>query len=359
MESWKECKRILCVRTDNMGDLLMSIPALRALRETFGCSITLLSSSAAARAAPLIEEIDEVIVFQSPWNREEAQPEDTFKLISELRDRAFDAAVIFTVYSQNPLPAALTVFLAGIPRRLAYCRENPYQLLTDWVADAEPYFHILHQVTRDLRLVGSVGAYTQQDRISLSVPAQAWEHARAKILQTGWDSSKPWIVMHPGVSEKKRQYPRQRWIEAGRLLCSLGGFQLLVTGNTAEKEITGELCEVLGPNAFDLAGMLELEEFVALIDQASVVVSVNTATVHLASATATPLVVLYAMTNPQHTPWGVPFRILTFQPPKDLLSKNQVVSFVYQTMLTKVEDDATPENVFNAVTALTDRSLQF
>mgnify|MGYP003350186482 CR=1 FL=1 len=65
------------------------------------------------------------------------------------------AAVIFTVYSQNPLPAALFATWAGIPLRLAYCRENPYALLTDWVPEPEPESFIRHEVQRQIDLVGA------------------------------------------------------------------------------------------------------------------------------------------------------------------------------------------------------------
>ena len=55
-----------------------------------------------------------------------------------LSARRFDAAVIFTVYSQSPLPAALLLLQAGVPLRLAHCRENPYGLLTQWGREREP-----------------------------------------------------------------------------------------------------------------------------------------------------------------------------------------------------------------------------
>ena len=331
----------------------MSVPAFRALKESFGCDLTLLTSPASAPAVSLIEEIDDVIVYESPWNREDTPAENTLALISELRNGSFDAAIIFTVYSQNPLPAALTVFLAGIPRRLAYCRENPYQLLTDWVADKEPYCYISHQVQRDLDLVACVGARTTRDEISLCWSAGAWTNAREKILRAGWHPEKPWMILHAGVSEVKRRYAEKRWIEAARMLHGTGGFQLLFTGVDSERDLTGRLSGQLGEGALDLSGTLSLEEFVALIAHAPVVVTVNTATVHLAAATGTPVVVLYAMTNPQHTPWRVLSRVLAFHPPKDLLSRNQVVRFVYQWLLERVADDASPDNVVRAVMELT------
>src|SRR5687768_8635879 len=128
MNTWASCKKILCVRPDNMGDLLMSSPAISALKETFGCSITVLTSSFAKGICRYIPEIDKVLVWDVPWVKgtEQITPEDFSRIINTVRQEAFDAAVIFTVFSQNPLPAALMLTLAGIPKRLAYCRENPY-----------------------------------------------------------------------------------------------------------------------------------------------------------------------------------------------------------------------------------------
>src|SRR5690349_5233991 len=130
---WDRAEEVLAVRLDALGDVLMTTPALRALKESRpGRRVTLLTSPGGAAVAALVAEIDGVIVYEAPWvkatpPRADARPE--FALIERLRRSRFDAAVIFTVYSQNPLPAAFLCLLAGIPRRLAHCRENPYQVL--------------------------------------------------------------------------------------------------------------------------------------------------------------------------------------------------------------------------------------
>src|SRR4051812_3626543 len=134
VDSWGRARRILCVRLDTMGDVLMTTPAIRALREAqVGRRITLLTSGPGAAIARLVPEIDEVIAYDAPWlkrgaERRDAEPDRA--LIARLRGMKFDAAVIFTVYSQSALPAALLCYLAGIPRTLARCRENPYALLS-------------------------------------------------------------------------------------------------------------------------------------------------------------------------------------------------------------------------------------
>src|SRR5215213_11198584 len=160
MNAWANCKNILCIRADNMGDVIMSSPAIRAVKQGLGCRITLLTSSMGAGIAPYLPEVDEVITYDLPWVKTSNafDPADFLGIIEKLKHYNFDAAIIFTVFSQNPLPAAMLAYLAGIPLRLAYCRENPYELLTHWVPDKEPYSFIKHQVERDLALVNSIGA---------------------------------------------------------------------------------------------------------------------------------------------------------------------------------------------------------
>ncbi len=351
MESWHNCKNILVVRLDNMGDLLMSTPAIRALKESFGSRITVLTSSMAAGIAHHIPEIDEIITFNVPWVKtNNASFSHEFLVLAEvLKARNFDATVIFTVFSQNPMPAIMLTYLADIPNRLAFCRENPYELLTHWLPDPEPYTFIKHQVERDLDLVRSIGATTKNDFISIEVP-EVWESAQKILGKNSIDLQKPWLILHPGVSELKRQYPTEKWIEIGKKLVDFG-FQVLLSGSASEKKLTDEIALGIGINAFSIAGFLSLDEFICLIDEAPLLLSVNTGPVHIAAATQTPVVVLYAQTNPQHTPWKTPSKVLYFEVPEALRSKNEVLKFV-QNLQQKAPQTIEVEAVLKEVTAL-------
>ncbi len=345
-------KNVLCIRTDNMGDLLMSIPALRALKETFGCKITVLLSPATKEIARQVDCIDQTIPFRAPWNRKRTGAEEVAKIIGLLRDSQFDAAVIFTVYSQNPLPAALLALMANIPIRLAYCRENPYQLLTHWVPDKEPYFTIQHQVVRDLKLVKTIGATVSDDRIHLQYPSTAWQAAREKIYAAGGKPEKPWCILHAGVSENKRAYPTKEWKKVGKKLIERFNLQLFCTGNEKQREEINKIVKEIGCGAIALAGRLNISELIALIDHAPFIISVNTVVIHIAAARETPLIVLYALTNPQHTPWKVPCKIFSFHPPAEIQSKNEIVRFVYEMFLKEMPDDSSPNNIVEAVSEL-------
>jgi ADP-heptose:LPS heptosyltransferase len=238
--------------------------------------------------------------------------------------------VVFTVYSQNPLPTAMLLYQAGVPRIAGYCRENPYGLMTDWLPDPEPLSLIRHEVTRQLDLVGALGAPPAGEHFSLRTGPGVAERLAAKLRSRGLDAARPFVVLHPGVSEDKRQYPVPFFAEAARQLARTLGYQILLTGVASEKAMAEEIRRAVGPAALDLTGQLDLEELSALIRNADLVIANNTGPVHVAAAVGTPVVVLYALTNPQHTPWRVPYRLLPFDVPPALRSRNAIIIYAYE-----------------------------
>ncbi|HEU6450647.1 MAG TPA: lipopolysaccharide heptosyltransferase II [Gemmatimonadaceae bacterium] len=320
---WRDARNVLCVRLDALGDVLMSTPAIRALKESVpGRKVTLLTSTSGAAVARMVPELDDVIVYEAPWMKssgaQAALPERAaadLEMIESLRAGSFDAAVIFTVYSQNPLPAALFCHLAGIPRRLAYCRENPYALLTDWAKEEEPERFVRHEVQRQLDLVATLGCSARDERMSLVVSDAARESVRAKLAVRGVDLSAPWLVAHPGATAPSRRYPPELFAEAARLLALENGEQVVFSGGASERELVDEIRHAMVEPSFTVAGELDLAELVALLAEAPLLVSNNTGPVHIAAATGTPVVDIYALTNPQHTPWRVPARVLSHDVP--------------------------------------------
>jgi lipopolysaccharide heptosyltransferase II len=310
---WQSARRILCVRLDTLGDVLMTTPAIRALKESLPEScVTLLTSPAGAEPAAYIPEVDDVLVYEAPWLKASPVRLDS-QFDRAMQDRLrghFDAAVIFTVYSQSPLPAALFCYLADIPLRLAHCRENPYQLLTHWLKETEPEKAIRHEVRRQLDLVATTGSIAQDERLSFRVPARAREYVTARLQAAGLDFSRPWIALHPGVTAPSRQYAPERYAQVARRLSLEDGLQIVFTGKPAEVELVERIRGWMEAPSISMAGQLSLVELAALLEQARLLLSNNTGPVHLAAAVATPVVVVYALTNPQHTPWGVPSRVL-------------------------------------------------
>jgi lipopolysaccharide heptosyltransferase II len=317
--TWESAERLLCIRLDSLGDVLMMTPAIRALRsQRAGRRITLLTSPPGAAVARLVPEIDDVLVYEAPWVKSSpARPDSAFDraVIGRLRDARFDAAVIFTTFSQSPLPAALVCHLADIPLRLAYCHEKPYGLLTDWVPDPEPDQGIRHEVRRQLDLVATVGARTEDERLSLRVSDRARDAVRRLLCERGIGPGSHWAVLHPGSTAASRRYPPELFAEATRRLVAECGWEIVVTGSVAERSLAREIVERAGVAVHDLTGLLDLPDLAALIASAPVLMTNNTGPSHIAAAVGTPVVCLYALTNPQHAPWLVPNRVLSHDVP--------------------------------------------
>lgn len=321
-------RRILCIRPDNMGDVLMSTPAIRALKETFNAHITLLSSSQGAALAPFIPEIDAVVELNVPWIQHLMPDVDMIAAAEKLRALDFDLAVIFTVYSQSQLPAALLAYMAAIPYRVAYCRENPYRLLTCWVPDKEPLQCMdKHQVQRDLDLVAAIGAHTADHRLSLQPDLRLIQDVVRKLDAAGADASKPWCVLHPGTRDARRRFPLEQWQYLAASMAKTG-LQLLITGDQSEQQEAAYIREQVPEACFNLAGALPLAEWIVLIGCSPLLISINSLPVHVAAALQTPVIVLYARTNPQHTPWKVASNVFYFDVPEALKSKNELLRFV-------------------------------
>jgi lipopolysaccharide heptosyltransferase II len=344
VEDWSQVRNLLCVRLDSIGDVLMTTPAMRAFKESLpGCRLTLLTSPAGAAIAPFVPEIDETIEFAAPWMKAASHhsPMTDLALAQSLAVKSFDAAVIFTVYSQNPLPAAYLCYLAGIPRRLAHCHENPYHLLTHWQPDPEPVKLIRHEVERQLALAAAVGCHAADQRLSFSVPAQAKQ--KVGDLALGF----PLVVVHPGASAPSRRYPPESFARAMDLLSERVGCHVVFTGDAHEIALVEGIRSAMGTPSRSLAGQLSLAELGALVDEADLVVSNNTGPAHIAAALGTPLVDLYALTNPQHTPWRVESRVLFHDVPCRNCYKSSCPAG-HHDCLRRVE----PERVAEAATEL-------
>jgi len=182
--------------------------------------------------------------------------------------------VIFSVYSQNPLPAALLCHLAGIGKRLAHCRENPYGLLTDWVAETEPQHGTRHEVERQLALVTQVGASTPDRGMRFNVSPADAASLTHRLSQLGARLNAPYLVIHPGASAASRRYPAERLAEVAGRLAQIADCAIFVTGGRDEAALTAQVSDAHA-NAIDLAGLLSLGELAALIRGASVLISNN------------------------------------------------------------------------------------
>lgn len=327
----------------------MCSPAIRALKEA-KTRITLLTSTSGSAIARLIPEIDDILVLDAPWVKQNSthQKDRLVSTAKELKKNNFEAAIIFTTYSQSPLPAAFLCYLAKIPLRAAYCRENPYQLINCRVPEQEPEEFIRHEVQRQLDLVQQLGYASRNKNLSISLSKKAKLSLKKKLEPL--DLPENWYALHAGSSAPSRRYPPENYAEVIKRLYKNKKVALL-TGQKEEAPILDKLTSRLPEGAFRKILNLNVEELAALIEESPFLISNNTGPVHIASALKTPVVVLYALTNLQHGPWNVSNRVLFHNVPCRLcyksicpqghhyclkkVSSEEVVKAVYSIIKTK------------------------
>ncbi len=122
--------------------------------------------------------------------------------------------------------------------------------------------------------------------------------------------SAAWVVVHPGATASSRRYPSESFAAVVRSLVREHGVEVVLTGSAEEAELVARIRAGAGVRTHSLAGRLSLGELAALIERAAIVITNNTGPAHIAAAMGTSVVDLYALTNPQHTPWRVESRVL-------------------------------------------------
>lgn len=296
-ERWSRARRIVALRLDNMGDVIMAGPALRAIRETLpGAHLALMVSPAGRGAAGLLPWPDQVLSWRSLWQDMGSLPFDPsreFGLIQTLQALRFDAAVIFTSFSQSPHAAGYACYLAGIPLRLGEPKDFGGAVLSDTPSTRCP--PEAHQVERNLRLVEAVGFQTSDRSLAIRISTQDRARAARLLARRGLPRGGPYVLLCPWTSCQARTYVR--FGAAGRLLHRATGLPIVVTGAERGESETAALLDELGPGALSLVGLTTEGELAALVAGARLVLTNNTATMHLADATHTPQVVLFAGTE--------------------------------------------------------------
>src|SRR6266702_7999292 len=219
-ERWHSAQRILAIRLDNLGDVLVTTPAIHAIKASLPTiELSLLTSPVGAQVARLNPDIDEVIVYEAPWmdpwHRLPQNSKREQQVIAMVKERQFDGAIIFTSYHQSSLPAAYLCYLADIPLRLAASIDGPGSLLTTRHKHPE---RMMHEVERGLDLVGAIGLTTHERNLVLKVPDAARAFVFDLLTALKVDKWRPLVVVHPGGSMPARTYPPEMFSQVIDLL---------------------------------------------------------------------------------------------------------------------------------------------
>jgi predicted lipopolysaccharide heptosyltransferase III len=302
--------KILLIQLRRLGDLILTTPAISALREHLPAAQIALAVS--GECAPLLAAIQGL--RQTFLTKRGVRDLSAWM---EIRRAGFDCVVDFT---RNDRSAWLT-FLSGAPQRIvsdrlkikSKIRRRFYNEFVDCAMKQ------MHTADYYLALLQPLGISATADDPLLKLPAAAQQRASSVIADQIRHQS--FVIFHPGSARVEKFWEPERWAAIIEFAANeLGLFPVLSGGSTElERAHLTAIREKLHTIVLDLSGQLDLLSLAALIEYARLLVTVDSAPMHLASAAGTPQVILFGPTNPFHwRPRKSPAAILFGESPEPL-----------------------------------------
>lgn len=317
----RDPKQILLVRTDCLGETVLNVPLVAALKAAFPrARVTWLVNPALVellRAAPA----DEVLAcpqVPGPWWWR------AWRLSRLLRRGRFDLVLISNATKESHLAS----WLAGMPVRAGYDRKWGF-LLTHRIQDRRVLGEC-HEVEYNMRLLSTLGlAVPSSPTLHLPVTDEAARDIAQRLRAAGLTSQEALVVVHPWTANLRKQWPLDRVRGMIARLSALPQARVLVVGGPEERLHAHGLVQGMGPGVTSLVGELLLPALAACLRRARVVVSNDSGPMHLAAAVGTPVVALFGTQDPgscpeRWGPWGSGHTVI--HKPLDQISIEEVVA---------------------------------
>jgi predicted lipopolysaccharide heptosyltransferase III len=292
---------VLLIQLKRIGDLILTVPAIAALRKHFPiANISLIVAQGSRELVPAIPGVDRVLVARG-------RVSDAVQWFAVAKAK-FDYCLDFSRTDRS----ALLTLLSGARKRITYdtIRREPLRRLSYNELIPSPV-RFLHTVDYHLALLAPLGVHDASSEIHLVLPEAAERKAAEVIAQENLGDS--FIVIHPGSARAEKFWVARRWAKVVDQMHAKERIRFVLTGGSSpmEQQHIAQIKWHLHHPLVDLSDQLDLLTLSALIKRARLIVTIDSAPMHLAAALGTPQVVLFGPTNPFHwRPRSKPVTIL-------------------------------------------------
>ncbi len=306
-------RRILVLRLERIGDLLMTLAALDTLRmRAPDAHIHLVVGSWNAALTPLLPGIDSWETLDAPWLARGSAGDSMARLGQRAwgwRSRGFDLALNF----EPDLRSNLLLALSGAPRRVGFRSAGGGNLLTDRL-DYNPRLHAADNLARivDTALPAGSSEAAEIAVPRLRIPQAARDQAQRLLREAGQHG--PMIGLHVSGGRQVKQWRLERFAEVGVRLARRRSAAIVLTGTTDDRPYVEQVAALLPSDirVIDVAGAMDLAVFGAVLEQLHVLVTGDTGPMHLAAAVGTPIVAIFGPSDPRrYGPLSKRARVIT------------------------------------------------
>jgi predicted lipopolysaccharide heptosyltransferase III len=336
-------REILILRTAYVGDILMTLPVLRPLKERFPqARISFIASREGAELLKGNPYIDRIFPFDPFWFYR-ASIRDYFSFISKIRSEQFD----LVIEARGDIRELLLIVLLLRSRfKLSYGFGGGAYLLTHVV----PFTGMKHRIEYHLDLVRYLGCPT--DVIDWRVYLEEDEKKKIREILDTHEIKKPFISMHPGARLPLKRWSIEGYAALGDMMAKELGMTLVMLGSENEMELVNKIVKNMNHKPVVLAGRLNLRELAGFLAESALFICNDSAPMHIAAAMKTPTVGIFGPSKSLETgPYRDNCRAVEKDFPCRFTCDESVCKYgVYHACMKAV----TPGDVFSAVKKLID-----
>lgn len=311
-----DIRRILAIKLRNLGDVLLAVPALRAIRESHpDARLSVLVAKGTEEMVAGLTWIDEVLAVLRPRGKHGFWRDlgREIDFVREIRRRRFDMVVDFTSGDRS----AIYGFLSGAHTRIG---REPWGKGNGFRGKARLYTHLapppdhsIHVVENDLDLVRRFGMETRDERLEFAIPSEAEERMGRLLAARGIGAGEPFLHAHPTSRWLFKCWKDEAMAETLDRTAEELGLRVVMTSGPEAREV-GKAKAILGlmkTRPVTLLGETSLKELAAVTRRAVVFLGVDSAPMHIAAAVGTPVVALFGPSGEHNwRPWRVEHRVV-------------------------------------------------
>jgi heptosyltransferase-2 len=292
--------KILIRATNWVGDAIMALPAVRAVRENFSdAEIGIVGRPYVLDIYREQELADELIVYDSAQEHKGIRGRE--RLAAQLRERQFDVALLL----QNAFDAAWMAWRAQIPTRIGYARDGRSLLLTKAIAVPKPSEIPAHEKFYYLELIrraGWIAEFPDTSWIRLTVSKEKQQRAEEMFSEAGVLPERVRIAVGAGASYGSAKcWPPDRFAATLNGLAEKLNADVVMFGTTGEAAVSAAIRAGLKRAPFDLTGKTAIVDLPALLSRCSLFIGNDSGAMHVAAAVGLPIVAVFGPTDPNGT----------------------------------------------------------
>ena len=292
-------KRILIIRTDRIGDVTLSTPVIRALRDAYPDSyIAFMVRPYAREILEGNSNLNKVIIYDKYGIHKGFFSTIFFAL--RMRKERFDMAIILHPTNR----AHIVAFVADIPNRIGFNRKMAF-LLTEAIDDKK-FLGQAHELEYTLEALKSIGINVSNKNLYVPVKKRSQDSIASKLSERGVGNSDSVVGIHPGASCSSKRWPVERFASLIDKINSNYNVCVVLIAGPEEQAQVAELKERLRSKVADLCGKTTVGELVALLKRCILFISNDSGPVHIATAAGTPNITIFGRKQPGLSPrrWG-------------------------------------------------------